>query len=185
MPKLKSSKQESFAQHYAIHGNQSEAYRHAYSTERMKDASVYQSASRLLKDVKVSSRVEELQQAASERAEKQFKIDADWMLKRLKSIDEMDVADIMDDAGNIKPIRDWPKVWRTSISALDLHEIQGADDALTVIRKLKLPDKAKNLEMLGRHVNVKAFENTVNVKVDHAEVLDAARKRLAERKRDK
>ena len=185
MPKLKSPKQEAFAQHYVLTGNASEAYRKAYSTKTKNDATIYQSASKLLRDPKVSPRVKELQQAASERAEKQFKIDADWMLKRLKSIDEMDVADIMDDAGNIKPIRDWPKVWRTSISGLDLHEIQGADDALTVIRKLKLPDKAKNLEMLGRHVNVKAFENTVNVKVDHAEVLDAARKRLAERKRDK
>jgi len=185
MPKLKSPKQEAFAQHYVLHAKPADAYRHAYKTDGMQPNTIYVNASKLLRDTKVALRVEELQQAASERAEKQFKIDADWMLKRLKSIDEMDVADIMDDAGNIKPIRDWPKVWRTSISGLDLHEIQGADDALTVIRKLKLPDKAKNLEMLGRHVNVKAFENTVNVKVDHAEVLDAARKRLAERKRDK
>ena len=165
MPKLKSPKQEAFAQHYALTGNASEAYRKAYKTDGWKDSSVYQNASKLLRDAKVSPRVEELQQAASERAEKQFKIDADWMLKRLKSIDEMDVADIMDDAGNIKPIRDWPKVWRTSISALDLHEIQGADDALTVIRKLKLPDKAKNLEMLGRHVEVQAFKDRTETEV--------------------
>lgn len=161
MPKLKSSKQEAFAQHYAIHGNQSEAYRQAYNTERMKDSSVHQSASRLLRDIKVSSRVKELQQVASEQAEKKFRVDADWMLRRLKEIDEMDVADIMDDAGNILPVSQWPKVWRTSISALDMHELHGSGDAMTIIRKLKLPDKTKNLEMLGRHVEVQAFKDKV------------------------
>lgn len=165
MPKLKSPKQEAFAQHYVLHAKPADAYRHAYKTDGMQPNTIYVNASKLLRDTKVALRVEELQQAASERAEKQFKIDADWMLKRLKSIDEMDVADIMDDAGNIKPIRDWPKVWRTSISALDLHEIQGADDALTVIRKLKLPDKAKNLEMLGRHVEVQAFKDRTETEV--------------------
>jgi len=180
MPKLSNTNREAFAQHYALHGNASKAYRHAYKASRMKEESVYQSASRLLRDVKVSSRVEDLQQAASERAEKQFKVDADWMLKRLKDIDEMDVADIMDDAGNILPIRQWPKVWRTSISALDLHEIQGADDALTVIRKLKLPDKAKNLEMLGRHVEVQAFKDRTETELTTSksiqELLEEARK---------
>jgi len=165
MPKLKSPKQEAFAQHYVLTGNASEAYRKAYSTKTKNDATVYQNASKLLRDAKVAPRVKELQQAASEQAEKKFRVDADWMLNRLKEIDEMDVADIMDDAGNIKPIRDWPKVWRTSISALDLHEIQGADDALTVIRKLKLPDKAKNLEMLGRHVEVQAFKDRTETEV--------------------
>ena len=165
MPKLKSPKQEAFAQHYVLTGNASEAYRKAYSTKTKNDATIYQSASKLLRDPKVSPRVKELQQAASERAEKKFRVDADWMLSRLKEIDEMDVADIMDDAGNVKPIREWPKVWRTSISALDLHEIQGAEDALTVIRKLKLPDKAKNLEMLGRHVEVQAFKDRTETEV--------------------
>jgi phage terminase small subunit len=161
MPKLKSSKQEAFAQHYVLTGNASEAYRKAYNTRTKNDATIYQSASKLLRDPKVSPRVEELQQAASERAEKKFGVDADWMLRRLKEIDEMDVADIMDDAGNILPVSQWPKVWRTSISALDMHELQGSGDAMTIIRKLKLPDKTKNLEMLGRHVKVQAFKDKV------------------------
>lgn len=161
MPKLKSPKQEAFAQHYVLTGNASEAYRKAYSTKTKNDATVRVDAAQLTKHPNVSLRIAELQQAASEQAEKKFRVDADWMLRRLKEIDEMDVADIMDDAGNILPVSQWPKVWRTSISALDMHELQGSGDAMTVIRKLKLPDKTKNLEMLGRHVEVQAFKDKV------------------------
>jgi phage terminase small subunit len=42
-----------------------------------------------------------------------------------------------------------------------MHELQGSGDAMTIIRKLKLPDKTKNLEMLGRHVKVQAFKDKV------------------------
>jgi len=161
MPKLTNPKHEAFAQHLALNGNQSEAYRNAYDAKRLKPDTVNVNASRLAADAKVALRVKELQQVASEQAEKRFRVDADWMLRRLKEIDEMDVADIMDDAGNILPVSKWPKVWRTSISALDMHELQGSGDAMTIIRKLKLPDKTKNLEMLGRHVEVQAFKDKV------------------------
>ena len=171
MPKLKNPRHEKFAQHYALHDNGTKAYRHAFKTEKMKDETVWACSSRLLKDAKVQLRIKELQKIASERAEKKFEVDADWMLQRLQDIDNMDVADIMDNVGNILPIREWPKVWRTSISALDLHEIQNADDALTVIRKLKLPDKAKNLEMLGRHIKVQAFKDRVDNRVETVESL--------------
>ncbi|WP_288365624.1 terminase small subunit [uncultured Marinobacter sp.] len=163
MPKLTNPKREAFAQHYALHGNASDAYRHAYQTSRMKEDSIYQSASRLLKDVKVLSRVEELQAIAAKQADEQFKMDASWLLGRLQQIDELDIADVLDDSGNIRPISQWPKAWRTSISGVDLNELigKGEDAVLTIVRKLKMPDKQKNLEMIGRHVEIQAFKDKV------------------------
>ena len=62
-------KQEAFALAYVETGNASEAYRRAYSAEKMKPASVAVNASKLLADTKVALRVQELQAKAVERHE--------------------------------------------------------------------------------------------------------------------
>lgn len=62
-------KQEAFALAYVETGNASEAYRRAYSAEKMKPASVAVNASKLLADAKVALRVQGLQEKAVERHE--------------------------------------------------------------------------------------------------------------------
>jgi len=163
MPRIKSQKREDFAQHYALHGKPADAYRHAFDTSRMKPNTIYVKASELLRDGKVQVRIEELQAIAAEQADEQFKMDSAWLLNRLQEVDQLDIADILDDSGHVKPISQWPKAWRTSISGLDLHELmgQGEDAVLTTVKKLKMPDKQKNLEMIGRHVEVQAFKDKV------------------------
>lgn len=87
----------------------------------------------------------------------QANISAKYVLDRLLEIDRLDVIDILDNSGNMKAIRDWPKEWRTSISGLDIQDMMQADTA-SVIQKIKWPDKLKNIELLGRHVSVKAWD---------------------------
>jgi len=94
--------------------------------------------------------------AFNERAES-VTIDAKYVLKRLVEIDELDVIDILDDVGNMKAIRDWPKAWRTSISGLDVQDMISGDTE-SVIKKIKWPDKLRNLELLGKHVDIKAWD---------------------------
>ncbi|MGP9590759.1 terminase small subunit [Halomonas sp. AOP42-B2-16] len=162
MAKLKSPKQEAFAQHYVLTGNASEAYRKAYSTKTKSSQTVNVNAATLLKNTNVAPRVNELQHKASEAADKSFGIDAEWMLGRLKSIDELDIADLLDDDGTPLPVKQWPKVWRTSISGLDINTLM-TGDIETIVRKIKMPDKLKNLELIGRHVEVQAFKDKVEV----------------------
>lgn len=100
-------------------------------------------------------------QSKAERVE-EVKIDANYVLKRLIEIDEMDVADILDDGGDFLPIRSWPKTWRTTLSGLDIAIINSGDTE-AIIKKIKWPDKVKNLELLGKHIGVGAFTE----KVDH------------------
>lgn len=61
-------KQEAFANKYVECGNASEAYRHAFAPETATNESIWSMASRALADIKVQSRVMELQQAARERS---------------------------------------------------------------------------------------------------------------------
>lgn len=62
-------KQETFAQKYIETGVASEAYRIAYDTENMMAKTVWEEASRLLADPKVSARVKELKALHQERHE--------------------------------------------------------------------------------------------------------------------
>lgn len=112
-----------------------------------------------------------IEEAQSKRAE-QTQIDAAYVLKRLVEIDQMDVLDIMDDKYCLKPIGEWPKIWRQYISNIEnLEEFEGFGEDRTQIgwlKKIKWPDKTKNLELLGRHVSVGAFKD----KVEHSGKLE-------------
>lgn len=98
-----------------------------------------------------------IQKAMDKRTER-TKINADYVLNRLVEIDQLDVADILSDEGGILPIKEWPKPWRQSISGIDVQELLSNDvDTASFVKKIKWPDKLKNLELLGKHVAVSAF----------------------------
>ena len=60
-------KQEAFCLAYIETNNASEAYRRAYDSSKMKPESVYESASRLLADVKITARLAELREPIMQR----------------------------------------------------------------------------------------------------------------------
>ena len=62
-------KQEMFCLAYIETGNASEAYRQAYNSSKMKPESVNESASRLLADVKIAARLEQLRAPVRDRAQ--------------------------------------------------------------------------------------------------------------------
>lgn len=106
-------------------------------------------------------------------------IDADYVLRRISEIDQMDVLDILNDDMSMKPIRDWPKSWRTTLSGLDISQINMGDDSISILKKIKWPDKVKNLELMGRHVSVRAFEKEQDLgNGDMASVLQSLIDRL-------
>ncbi|HIC8879243.1 TPA: terminase small subunit [Acinetobacter baumannii] len=99
---------------------------------------------------------------------KRVDVDADYVLKRLVEIDQMDVLDIMDDNYAFKPIGEWPPIWRQYVSNIEnIEEFDGRGDDKTQVgwlKKIKWPDKVKNLELLGKHIAVGAFKESVEHK---------------------
>lgn len=63
------AKQEAFCLAYIETNNASEAYRQTYNSSKMKPESVNESASRLLADVKITARLEQLREPVRERAQ--------------------------------------------------------------------------------------------------------------------
>lgn len=123
--------------------------------------------------------------AAMEARNQRTKVDADYVLQRLTDIDQMDLLDILDDDMSIKPLSRWPRVWRQSLSGFDIAELfEGAGkdrDLVGLMKKIKWPDKVRNLELLGKHVNVNAFRD--QVVVDDRTSLSERMARANERKR--
>jgi phage terminase small subunit len=111
-----------------------------------------------------------VQDAKSARIER-TQVDADYVLRRLVEIDEMDVADILDDGGNLLAVKCWPKAWRTSISGLDINTLM-TGDIETIARKIKMPDKLKNLELIGKHITVQAFKDRLGYEDENLKTLE-------------
>ena len=161
MPALKGkqAKQELFCKEYIKDFNGARAARDSGYSKKTAEVQ----ASRLLISVKVKERLAELLESRN----KEVKVDAEYVLKRLKEIDELDITDILDEnLEHFKPLTEWPKAWRISISGFDLMTIRSksdSDDMESFIKKIKWPDKTKNLELLGKHVNVSAFSEQLNV----------------------
>jgi phage terminase small subunit len=57
---------------------------------------------------------EAIAKALAERAER-LKIDADWVLKRLVAEAEADLADLFGGDNLLKPVKDWPTIWRQGL----------------------------------------------------------------------
>lgn len=157
MAKL-TDKQELFAREFIKDLNATQAaIRAGYSVKTAQEQS-----SRLLSNVMVQSRIGELKADRNE----QVGVDAAYVLRRLVEIDQMDVLDILLANGELKPIKDWPKTWRTTLSGMDVSEMAG--DAAGLLKKIKWPDKVKNLELLGKHVDVQAFKESIKAEITGA-----------------
>jgi phage terminase small subunit len=128
-----------------------EAYKRVYKGQ-VTDKTCYEMASRVRARPHVDARVNELRELAAEKAV----INRDYVLNRLVEIDQMDALDILNDDGSIKPIRAWPKVWRQYLSGIEVVELSsmGDDDdkKTAILKKIKWPDKVRNLELIGRTV---------------------------------
>ena len=143
-------KQQRFVEEYLIDLNATQsAIRAGYSEKTAQQIG----AQNLLKLV-----IQEAIQEAQNKRTEQTQIDSAYVLKRLVEIDQMDVLDIMDDDGNVKPLRDWPKVWRQFVSNIETISME---DEAGWLKKIKWPDKVKNLELLGKHVSVGAFKDKI------------------------
>jgi len=121
-------------------------------------------ASRLLSKAKVKAEIEKLQAARSKRTE----IDTDWVLKRLAAEAEADIADLYDsDTGALLPVHEWPEIWRKGLVAgVDVVEefetVDGKKERVGTVRKLRLSDRIKRIELIGKHVSIQAFREQVH-----------------------
>lgn len=159
-----------FVQEYLVDLNATKAAIRAGYSEK----TAYSQGQRLLKNVEVQKAIEEAQKARAEKTE----TDAAFVLKRLVDEVSADLADLYDDNGSLKSVKEWPLIWRQGLvagietetirpkgsrgtgqwhgKAQDVHDEEPPEEE-TVITKVKLSDRVKRLELLGKHISVNAF----------------------------
>ncbi|MGN5479508.1 terminase small subunit [Cupriavidus basilensis] len=145
-----SPKQERFIEEYLKDLNATQAaLRAGYSSKTAR-----QIGEQLIRKPEIQKRLAAAPAARSERAQ----VDADYVLRRMVEIDQMDVLDIMTGSMELKPVSEWPRVWRQYLSGFDLAEMfegTGSDRTLAgILKKIRWPDKVKNLELIGRHLGM-------------------------------
>lgn len=144
-------RQRRFVEEYLVDLNGTQAaIRAGYSARTAEQA-----GARLLRNVKVVAAIVAAQEARSERT----KVDADAVLTRLAAEVNADMNDLYDASGSLKQVREWPLIWRQGLVA-GIETIKGRDGV--TIQKIKFSDRARRVEMLGKHVFVSAFREQVD-----------------------
>lgn len=125
-----------YSGYYVLHGDQSASFRVAFPDSKATKESTHTKASKLHSLVKVQSRIDELKAQVQEIAEKEFKIDATWVLKAAKRIYDrcMQVEQVL---------------------------VQGRP---TGEYKFDSTGANKSLDTIGKHIDVQAFNENLSIK---------------------
>src|SRR6476620_7619911 len=147
-------KQQRFVQEYLIDLNASAAAKRAGYSAKTADQLGYQ----LLQNPSVAAAIAVGRKAQAERAQ----VDADWLLGRLEIEANADLADLYDENGALKSVKDWPLIWRQGLiagveTAQEFEEVDGRKVPTGLVHKVKISDRAKRLELIGRHRRVGAW----------------------------
>lgn len=153
-------KQARFVDEYLIDLNATQAaIRAGYSAK-----TAHAQGPRLLENVGIVAAID----AAKAERSAETKIDANWVLQRLAAEADAKLSDLYDDDNNLKPVKDWPEIWQTGLVAgveiEALFEGYGEDRIqIGFTKKLRLSDRIKRIELIGKHVRVNAFQEQVAV----------------------
>jgi len=171
-------KQQAFVREYLIDLNATQAaIRAGYSARTANEQ-----GARLLANVSVRSAIELAQADRAERTQ----VNADWVLTRLHDSAIADLADIYSATGELKPMTEWPMIWRTGLVAgIETSMERDGEDGdgrpqYVSVRKVKLADRTKLVELLGKHVNIGAFKDRLEIE-DITDRAEQMRKRREQR----
>ncbi len=155
--------QKRFCDEYLTDLNATRAYKVAYLRCK-KDETANVNGSKLLRNAKVQEYISEKMKEREKRTE----ITQDMVIKELAKIAFLDIRKLYTENGQLKNIADMDSDTAGAISSLEtLEEYEGYGDDREKIgdtQKVKLLDKTKALELLGRHLGIFNDKIDVNVK---------------------
>lgn len=156
--------QKRFCDEYLIDLNATRAYKVAYSRCK-KDETANVNGSKLLRNTKVQEYISKKQKEIEKRTE----VTQDMVIKELAKIAFLDIRKLYTENGQLKNVADIDSETVGAISSLEtLEEYDGYGDNREKIgdtQKVKLLDKTKALELLGKHLGI---FNDINVNMKNA-----------------
>lgn len=154
-------KQQRFVEEYLVDLNATQAAIRAGYSERTAEAT----GSRLLRNVKVKTAIQQARDKRTERTE----ITQDMVIQQLAKIAFHDFRDVVEWEGNKIRIRDSEEVDGTIIQEIQESISEGSRNL-----KVKTNDRMKALDMLGRHLGMFVDKKEISGKLDFADLLTQA-----------
>jgi phage terminase small subunit len=147
-------KQERFAQKYIELGNASEAYRQSYDAGNMAPDTVNNEAHLLLKNPKISARVEQLEELRRKRHE----VTIDRVVSEYSKLAFLDIRKAFTETGELKTIVDIDDETAAAIAGVEFEEVfemNGRErEHVGRIHKIKLSDKKGALDSLAKFLGM-------------------------------
>lgn len=138
-------KQKRFVAEYLVDLNATAAAKRAGYSEK----TACEQAARLLANVKVQTAVQEAKQARQERTE----ITQDMVLRETAKLAFFDIRKMFDKDGKPLDISELDADTAAALAGLDVQDIADNDgDYVGFVKKYKMADKLKALELLGKHL---------------------------------
>lgn len=159
-------KQKRFCREYIVDLNGTQAaIRAGYSKKTAANI-----ANEYLMKPHIAKEVERLQKKKQERTD----INADMVIHELSKIAFSDVRELFTDKQTLKAITDLDDKSAAAIAMLDIDEIKADGRTIGLTKKIKLWDKLRALETLGRHFGVFEKDNAqkkaeVQINIDNTE----------------
>lgn len=149
-----SVKQENFCHYYLeCMGNASEAYRRAYSSDKMQDKTIWECASRLLNDSRIRARIEELQKEQQQKSG----VTKDRVLSELCKVAFSNIADMHNTWIERKEFEKLSPEEKASIKSISTKIVKkniGTQEAPEIVDveyvKIELYDKLKAMEIINK-----------------------------------
>lgn len=146
-------KQKIFADEYLIDLNATRAYKVAYPSCK-KDETAAVNGSKLLRNTKVEEYIQERMKDREQRTE----ITQDRVLQELAKLGFFDIRKLFDDSGkplDITGLDNETAACIAGLEVMDVYEGTGEDkEFVGYVKKYKLSDKLKALELIGRHLGM-------------------------------
>ncbi len=162
-------KQEKFCQKYLELGNASEAYRQVYSCRRMKEKQVWEEASKLLKNPKVTQRIKGLQEEMRKRSD----VTKEEVLRMLRGIMYADIRQFL-------TIKEGSVQWKDSTKwtdemAMQVESVKQGKDGL----ELRLNSRTWSIQRICKMLG---FDAPQEIKIDACKpmTMDEAKKIVEE-----
>ena len=108
-------------------------------------------------------------------------IDPDRALREAAMLAYSNIQDVLDDDGNIRPIKDWPRELAAAVSSIDMTKkhLTAGDGKQEDVVRIRFWDKPSNLTLLFKHLNLLTERLHLSADKEIVDRLMAGRQRLA------
>ncbi len=136
-------KQTKFVREYLIDHNATQAAIRAGYSKR----SAHANGSRMLEHDGIRKAIAE----GTEKHLKKAELKAEDVLNEIKRLAFVNIANAYDAKGKLLPIKEMPEDVQLAIHSMDVQELTANGFKTGELKKIKLADKVKSLEMLAKH----------------------------------